>query len=112
MQGTLEGHPVVSMTFDPAVSGLEKSLAFPLLISNATSFLLSASETSNAPSHPPFDTSESDIAPRPVPTFETATARANGEPSAANSVNELWPWLAAAALLVLGFEWLAFARRG
>src|SRR5262249_16303104 len=109
--------------FDPAVSGLEKSLAFPLLISNATSFLLSESETSSsqAASAPPrqqFDTPESDIAPRPLPTFETPdpTAPPNPNPnvrtSPANGSNELWPWLAAAALLLLGAEWLVFARRG
>jgi hypothetical protein len=117
MQGALEGHPVVSMTFDPAVSGLEKSLAFPLLISNATSFLLSESETeasqpAGAPQRQPFDTSESDIAPRPLPTFETANAGVNVDGSATNGSNELWPWLAAAALVVLGIEWLVFARRG
>ena len=71
MQGTLDNRPVVSLTFDPAVSGLEKSLAFPLLISNATSFLLTQSEIAAAPLNPPFDTAESDIAPRPAPTFET-----------------------------------------
>jgi hypothetical protein len=111
MQGTLEGHPVVSLTFDPAISGLEKSLAFPLLISNATSFLLSESETSGAPPRQPFETSESDIAPRPVPTFETV-ADATVDRSASSASTELWPWLAAAALLVLGVEWLVFARRG
>ena len=109
MQGTLEGHPVVSMTFDPAVSGLEKTLAFPLLISNATSFLLSESETANTTLNTPFDTSESDIAPRPAPTFETVASAAR---SASNGSNELWPWLAASGLLVLGIEWLVFARRG
>jgi len=41
MEGRLDGQPVVALTFDPSLSGLEKSLAFPLLISNATSFLLS-----------------------------------------------------------------------
>ncbi|HEY2594631.1 MAG TPA: VWA domain-containing protein [Chloroflexota bacterium] len=109
MQGTLEGHAVVSMTFDPAVSGLEKSLAFPLLISNATSFLLLDSETAGAPQTPAFDTSESDIAPRPVPTFETV---ANADQSASTGATELWPWLAGLALAVLGIEWMVFARRG
>jgi hypothetical protein len=109
MQGTLEGHPVVSMTFDPAVTGLEKSLAFPLMISNATSFLLSEAESGSLPSHEPFDVAESNIAPRAVPTFETVTPTTR--PSA-GSTAELWPWFAAAALTVLGLEWLVFARRG
>jgi hypothetical protein len=112
MQGTLEGHPVVSMTFDPAVTGLEKSLAFPLLISNATSFLLAESETPGAPGAapiPPFDTAESDIAPRAAPSFETVS---NPSRPVAGGSAELWPWLAAAALVVLGLEWLVFARRG
>ncbi|HEY1298301.1 MAG TPA: VWA domain-containing protein [Chloroflexota bacterium] len=111
MEGTLEGHPVVSMTFDPAVTGLEKSLAFPLLISNATSFLLSEAESSAIPSREPFDVAESNIAPRPIPTFETVP-NVSGPTSTSNGSAELWPWLAAAALTVLGVEWLVFARRG
>jgi hypothetical protein len=109
MEGTLEGHPVVSMTFDPAVTGLEKSLAFPLLISNATSFLLSEAESNASTPSEPFDSAESNIAPRPVPTFETRPAVTG--PTSSGST-ELWPWLAAAALAVLGLEWLVFARRG
>src|SRR5262249_19887498 len=38
MEGRLEGRPTVALTFDPGISGLEKSLAFPLLIINATTF--------------------------------------------------------------------------
>jgi hypothetical protein len=109
MQGTLEGHPVVSMTFDPAVTGLEKSLAFPLLISNATSFLLAESETSGTALNPPFDPAESDIAPRPSPTFEIAPSTGS---RLSSGTAELWPWLAAAATILLGVEWLVFARRG
>jgi len=109
MEGTLEGHPVVSMTFDPAFTGLEKSLAFPLLISNATSFLLSEAESNALPTSEPFDTAESNIAPRPIPTFETV-ANVTGPTSGGSA--ELWPWFAAAALTVLGLEWLVFARRG
>ena len=121
MEGMLEGQPVVALTFDPAVSGLEKSLAFPLLISNATSFLLSQAEMARArrPAHPRVSRltpTESDIAPRPLPTFETTNPSASSNPnvgdSAANGANERWPWLAAAALLLLGVEWLVFARRG
>ena len=94
MQGTLEGHPVVSMTFDPAVSGLEKSLAFPLLISNATSFLLlRVRDCATRPQNTPFDTSESDIAPRPLPTFRDrrqrrSLATSNGVPT---SSGRGWP---------------------
>jgi hypothetical protein len=80
-----------------------------LLISNATSFLLSESETSSASLSPPFDTSESDIAPRAVPTFETV---ANPDRPLSGGSTELWPWLAGAALVLLGLEWLVFARRG
>ncbi len=104
MTGQLEGHPVVALTFDPSITGLEKSLAFPLLISNATSFLLSES------SDPPvsaFDPSESDIRPRPVPAFDSASAAAP-----VNARTDLWPWLAALAMGVLGLEWVVFARRG
>jgi hypothetical protein len=66
MEGRLEGHPVVAFTFDPGVTGLEKSLAYPLLISNATSFLLTPNQ---APSEP-FDRAESDIRPSTAPTFD------------------------------------------
>jgi hypothetical protein len=111
MQGTLEGHPVVSMTFDPAVTGLEKSLAFPLLISNATSFLLAQADTANSPSSSePFDKAESDIRPRNLPTFDTVAAPAGTPLNRGQS--ETWPYLAAAALAILGLEWLVFARRG
>lgn len=110
MEGTLEGHPVVTLTFDPAVSGLEKSLAFPLLISNATSFLLTESEhpTVSATMLEPFDQAESDIAPRPLPTFVSSAP----VESVAAGTAETWPWLAAAALALLGVEWFVFARRG
>jgi len=104
MEGRMEGHPVVALTFDPAVTGLEKSLAYPLLISNATSFLLAPS----APTSEPFDTAESDIRPGTAPVYDA--------PVAASAVNpgwvERWPWLVGAVLALLGLEWVAFARRG
>jgi hypothetical protein len=108
MQGRLEGHAVVSLTFDPAISGLEKSLAFPLLISNATSFLLSETELGAQSSTEPFDTTESEIAPRPIPEFPSTTPAG----PANSGSTDVWPWLATAALGVLGLEWLVFARRG
>jgi hypothetical protein len=109
MEGRLEGHPVVSMTFDPAISGLEKSLAFPLLISNATSFLLSQADAAASPAvHEALDPLESDIAPRPIPSFSSTTPTSATNPASA----DIWPWLATAALALLGVEWLVFARRG
>ena len=104
MHGVLEGHPVVSLTFDPAVSGLEKSLAFPLLISNASSWLLAQADPTPNTLH--LDGSESDIRPRPLPSFESEPV--TGQAGAVES----WPWLAAAAVVLLGVEWLVFARRG
>src|SRR5262249_16772906 len=110
MRGTLEGHPVVSMTFDPSVSGLEKSLAFPLLVSNATSYLLAQAETpATASTVEPFDRAESDIRPRPLPTFKSG---APPDLSVDTPFSERWIWLAAGALALLGLEWLVFARRG
>jgi hypothetical protein len=110
MDGKLEGHPVVSMTFDPAVTGLEKSLAFPLLISNATAYLLAQSDAAGALiSSETLDRAESDIRPRPLPTFQTATGPAVAP---ADGWSETWPWLAAAGLALLGLEWLVFGRRG
>jgi hypothetical protein len=110
MEGRLEGHPVVALTFDPAVSGLEKSLAFPLLINNASSFLLAQTNPNSAAHSPdePFDPSESDIAPRPMPTFVSVA-----QPQLdTNTRAERWPWFVAAVLGLLGAEWLVFARRG
>jgi hypothetical protein len=110
MDGKLEGHPVVSMTFDPAVTGLEKSLAFPLLISNATAYLLAQADPASVPANTEaFDRVESDIRPRPLPTFQSA---ANPTIAPADGWSETWPWLAAAGLALLGLEWLVFARRG
>ena len=108
MHGKLEGHPTVSLTFNPSISGMEKSLAFPLLISNATAYLLTQADTASAPSPAEaFDRAESDIRPRPLPGFETSSVSVG-----VNGASETWPWLAAAVLGVLAAEWLVFARRG
>jgi Ca-activated chloride channel family protein len=113
MEGRLEGRPTVALTFDPRISGLEKSLAFPLLISNATTFLLNQADAPPAIGEP-FNPAESDIAPRPIPSFTSsvvpvvASDGANAHPELA----EQWPWLLAGVLVVLGAEWLIFARRG
>lgn len=104
MEGRLEGRPAVAFTFDPAVTGLEKSIAYPLLISNATSFLLAPDA---APSEP-FASVESDIRPRPVPSFDTVGSGVGVSPGWV----ERWPWLLGAVLVVLAAEWVAFARRG
>jgi hypothetical protein len=113
MEGRLEGHPTVSLTFDPAVSGLEKSLAFPLLISNATAFLLSEADASTiqpaTPSNEAFDPAESDIAPRQLPTFQSSAPVAG---ALGVTPREIWPWVAALATGLLIVEWLVFARRG
>jgi hypothetical protein len=108
MEGQLEGHAVVALTFDPSLSGLEKSLAFPLLIGNATTFLLSRSDTTAASNPEPFDPAKSDIAPRPIPPFPSSSPTT---PSTLGMA-ERWQWLLTAALVVLGIEWLVFARRG
>jgi Ca-activated chloride channel homolog len=107
MEGRLEGHPAVALTFDPAVSGLDKSLAFPLLVSNASSFLLAQADSSG-PAVEPFDSAESDIAPRPIPTFSSAAQLGEGTVG----TSERWPWLVGLCLVVLGAEWVVFARRG
>jgi Ca-activated chloride channel homolog len=111
-EGILEGRPVVALTFDPAVSGLEKSLAFPLLISNATSYLLVQADTpsTSGAATEPFDQAESDIAPRPIPSFTWASSPL--ATTAGPDFAERWQWFLAAALVVLGAEWLVFARRG
>ncbi|MBV9169729.1 MAG: BatA and WFA domain-containing protein [Chloroflexi bacterium] len=108
LEGKLEGHAVVALTFDPVLSGLEKSLAFPLLISNASSYLLAEAESGSvATPTEAFDPAESDIQPRPVPSFEQAPRT---DPSGA--LQDRWPWLAGALLVLLGLEWVVFARRG
>jgi hypothetical protein len=108
MEGRLEGRPVVALTFDPSLSGLEKSLAFPLLISNATSFLLNQPDTTSAAIAEPFDPAKSDIGPRPIPSFSSS----NPAVLSTEGMGERWRWLLIAALGVLGIEWLVFARRG
>ena len=108
MEGRLDGQPVVALTFDPSLSGLEKSLAFPLLISNASSFLLNQPNAASAAIAEPFDPTRSDIAPRPIPTFSSSA------PTVASSagISERWQWLLLGALGLLGAEWLVFTRRG
>ena len=108
MEGRLEGRPTVAMTFDPSVTGLEKSIAFPLLISNATAYLLTQAESAAAPKPDDLDPDESDIAPRPVPSFPSVVA----EPSPTSGARDVWPWFVTAAVVVLGAEWLVFGRRG
>ena len=108
MEGRLEGHPVVAMTFDASVTGMEKSLAFPLLISNATSFLLGRAEAAPTDNATAFDPAESDIAPRPIPAFQSVASAT----TASNAATDMWPWFVAVCVVVLGAEWLVFGRRG
>lgn len=44
LDGRREGRPVVVFAFDAERSGLDKTLAFPLLVSNAVSYLLSGAQ--------------------------------------------------------------------
>jgi hypothetical protein len=108
MEGRLEGRPTVAMTFDPSVTGLEKSIAFPLLVSNATAYLLTQSESAAAPEADRLDPDESDITPRPVPSFTSVVAT----PSPTGGARDVWPWFVTAVVVVLGAEWLVFGRRG
>ena len=104
LEGRLEGRRAVAFTFDPLASGMDKSLSFPLLVSNATGYLLSQ----GAPSTDPFDPAESDIRPRPLP----ALASGGGAPRSDTFPVEAWPWLVAGLVALLGLEWFVFARRG
>jgi Ca-activated chloride channel homolog len=108
MEGRIEGRPTLVLTFDATTSGLDKSLAYPLLMSNATSFLLNQSQRSSTSLSEPFDTTESDIRPRAVPSFASSAMQVE----AAEGWFDRWPLLVAACLLVLGLEWIVFARRG
>jgi hypothetical protein len=86
-----------------------------MLISNAAGFLLSKAEGVGAgnPTGEPFDPTRSDILPRPIPTFSSVASSAQlptGDPSPGTT--DRAPWFLAAALVVLGAEWLVFARRG
>jgi len=116
MEGRLEGHPVVALTFDPALSGLAKTLAFPLLVSNASTYLLGQAQTpvaSSSSNVEPFDHAESDIGPRPLPSFEpTASSPTSSTSSLSAGWLDRWPWLVGGVLLVLGLEWVVFTRRG
>jgi hypothetical protein len=105
IEGRLEGRRVVAFTFDPLASGLDKSLSFPLLVSNATGYLLSQA---GAPQSEPFDPTESDIRPRPVP----ALASTGGSPRSEVFPVDRWAWLVVGLVGLLGLEWLVFARRG
>jgi hypothetical protein len=107
VEGRLEGRRAVAFTFDPVASGMDKSLSFPLLVSDASAYLLS--QTAASAQTEPFDPAESDIRPRPLPepgSTEVGTAVGGNVPI------ERWPWLVLAVLGLLGLEWLVFARRG
>ena len=108
VEGRLEGRRAVAFTFDPVASGMDKSLSFPLLISDASAYLLSQTAAST-PQAEPFDPSESDIRPRLLPTVTDAEP---GRAAGSNVPIDRWPWLVAAVVVLLGVEWLVFARRG
>jgi hypothetical protein len=87
---------------------MDKSLSFPLLISDASAYLLSQTAASAGQTEP-FDPAESDIRPRPLPSLsDTQPGRATGS----NVPIDRWPWLVAGVVVLLGVEWLVFARRG
>jgi Ca-activated chloride channel homolog len=106
VEGRLEGRRAVAFTFDPVASGMDKSLSFPLLVSDASTYLLSQAAASSQAE--PFDPAESDIRPRPFPSLGDAEV---GRPVGGSASVDRWPWLAAAVLGLLGVEWLVFARR-
>jgi hypothetical protein len=108
VEGRLEGRRAVALTFDPVASGMDKSLSFPLLISDASAYLLSQSVASASQAEP-FDPSESDIRPRPLPSLSDADP---GRATGSDVPIDRWPWLVAAVVVLLGVEWLVFARRG
>jgi hypothetical protein len=111
MEGRLEGHPTVALTFDPSISGIEKSIAFPLLVSNASAFLLNQADGTSGAAVDAFDPAESDIAPRPIPTFPSSVVPLpEGAPRF--DLADQWPFVLGAALVVLAAEWVVFARRG
>ncbi|HET7036480.1 MAG TPA: VWA domain-containing protein [Thermomicrobiaceae bacterium] len=171
LDGRLDGRAIVVLAFDPAQDGRDKSLAFPLLISNAVSELLAGEEMAIAPGQPvtlPAPASGRALLIRPDGSREPLSAsrsasgsaltitgtdqvgryrlvdaadpsrvlggfavnlldpvesdiqpRASLAPLAANLtavhvkpvVAEWWWALAALGLVLLGLEWLVFARR-
>jgi hypothetical protein len=177
LDGRRSGQPVVVFAFDPAGSGLAKSIAFPLLVGNAIMYLESSTlgpssapgvvvtlpgpengravlvrpdgsrqalratdgtfdivETDVVGRYTLLDASgrailseftvnllnmaESDIRPRrdlaPLPAAVPDEQTAGEEPAAGDDEprDEWWRLLVVAGLVVLGIEWLAFARRG
>jgi hypothetical protein len=109
LDGRLDGRPAVVVAFDPTTSGLDKSLAFPLLVSNATSHLLAQVDGARLTgSDERFDNAETDIRPRPAPSFAASAPQVQST----DGWLDRWPWLVAAVLVVLAAEWVVFARRG
>jgi hypothetical protein len=108
VEGRLEGHRSVAFTFDPVASGMDKSLSFPLLVSNASAYLLS--QQTVAGQADPFDPAESDIRPRPQPQLTEGAVGSTA--SGAMFPSDRWAWLAGAVVGLLGLEWLVYARRG
>jgi hypothetical protein len=106
LEGRLEGRRVVAFTFDPLASGVDKSLSFPLLVSNTSAYLLSQAVAAQGEA---FDPVESDIRPRPLPSFATS---ATGPSPGDTFPVDVWPWFLTAVLGLLGIEWLVFARHG
>ena len=84
------------------------AIAFPLLVSNATAYLLTQSESVATAKPEVFDPAESDIAPRPIPTFQSLAPVS----IPTRTATDAWPWFVTAVVLVLGAEWLVFGRRG
>ncbi len=165
LDGQRDGRPVIVLAPDPLLSGLDKSIAFPVLVSNAVSYLLGGVGPNVAPGQvlalpvPSGDTlvlrrpdgrlealqsgpsevrvdrteqigryavlgqrsgelvrsfsvtlqdaAESDIAPRAPEPLAAGLVHSTPQAHA-----EWWWPLAFGAFLLLGVEWLAYARYG
>ncbi|HEY0583023.1 MAG TPA: BatA and WFA domain-containing protein [Chloroflexota bacterium] len=103
LHGRLGNQRAVIFTFDPNKSNLPHLAAFPLLMANAVDWLTPGRD---AILHGGMD-SKTSIQPRPM-----ADVAASGATGAVPSLNELWPWLVAAAALLFAAEWAVALRRG
>ncbi|HEV7661913.1 MAG TPA: BatA and WFA domain-containing protein [Chloroflexota bacterium] len=103
LHGRLGDQRAVIFTFDPSKSNLPHLAAFPLLMANTVDWLTPGRE---AILQGGFG-SKTNIQPRAL-----ADIGQSNTAGAIPSLNELWPWLVAAAALFFAAEWAVAIRRG
>ena len=103
LHGRIGDQRTVIFAFDPDKSNLPHLAAFPLLMANIVDWLTPGRDALVRGGLG----ARTNIQPRAL-----ADIPASATAAPASSLNELWPWLVAAAGVLFAFEWAVAVRRG